>query len=100
MRNSLTRVHFSTSDQHKWFKESRSSKDNAKRDWYIWRKPKGFTEDGKPIPPCNWRAAFGGSVWEWDEVTQEFYLHLFAVEQPDLVGTLKRSSPATSDFVF
>ncbi|GHJ86125.1 hypothetical protein NliqN6_2527 [Naganishia liquefaciens] len=73
-----------TSDQHKWFKESRSSKDNAKRDWYIWRKPKGFTEDGKPIPPCNWRAAFGGSVWEWDEATQEFYLHLFAVEQPDL----------------
>ncbi|KAJ9107627.1 Alpha-glucosidase [Naganishia friedmannii] len=74
-----------TSDQHKWFQESRSSKENPKRDWYIWRKPSGWDENGKPIPPCNWRAAFGGSVWEWDEPSQEYYLHLFAVEQPDLV---------------
>lgn len=74
------------SDQHKWFKESRSSVDNPKRKWFIWRKPKGWTDDGKPIPPNNWKAAFGGSVWEWDELTQEYYLHLFAVEQPDFVS--------------
>jgi hypothetical protein len=79
----------STSDQHKWFQESRSSKENPKRDWYIWRKPSGWDENGKPIPPCNWRAAFGGSVWEWDEPSQEYYLHLFAVEQPDLVCSSK-----------
>ena len=76
----------SCSDEHKWFKESRSSLDNPKRNWFMWRKPKGFTEDGKPIPPNNWRAAFGGSVWEWDEGTQEYYLHLFAVGQPDFVS--------------
>jgi len=52
----------------------------------MWRPPKGYTEDGKPIPPNNWRAAFGGSVWEWDEGTEEFYLHLFAVGQPDFVS--------------
>lgn len=74
------------SDQHKWFKESRSSVDSPKRNWFIWRKPKGWTEEGKPIPPNNWRAAFGGSVWEWDEPTQEYYLHLFAVGQPDFVS--------------
>jgi oligo-1,6-glucosidase len=52
----------------------------------MWRPPKGYTSEGKPIPPNNWRAAFGGSVWEWDEGTEEFYLHLFAVGQPDFVS--------------
>ena len=73
-----------TSDQHAWFKESRSSKDNnPKRDWYIWR-PAKFDQDGKRQPPNNWRALFGGSAWEWDEPTQEYFLHLFCPEQPDL----------------
>ncbi|OBT69532.1 hypothetical protein VE03_01234 [Pseudogymnoascus sp. 23342-1-I1] len=72
-----------TSDQHKWFKESRSSKDDPKRDWYIWR-PAKYDEQGNRHPPNNWRGNFGGSVWEWDEATQEYYLHLFCTEQPDL----------------
>lgn len=73
-----------TSDQHAWFKESRSSKDSPKRDWYIW-KPAKYSKTGERLPPNNWRGNFGGgSAWEWDEATQEYYLHLFAIEQPDL----------------
>ncbi|MCJ1306728.1 alpha-glucosidase mal12 [Agyrium rufum] len=72
-----------TSDQHAWFKESRSSKDNPKRDWYIWR-PAKYALDGTRQPPNNWRAHFDGSAWEWDEGSQEYYLHLFCPEQPDL----------------
>ncbi|KAA8641956.1 hypothetical protein EYZ11_010228 [Aspergillus tanneri] len=72
-----------TSDQHKWFKESRSSKTNLKRDWYIW-KPAKYDANGNRKPPNNWRSIFGGSAWEWDEATEEYYLHLFCVEQPDL----------------
>ncbi|KXL50520.1 MAG: glycoside hydrolase family 13 protein [Acidomyces sp. 'richmondensis'] len=72
-----------TSHKHPWFEESRSSRDNPKRNWYIWRPPK-HDSAGNRIPPNNWRAAFGGSVWEWDESTQEYYLHLFCPEQPDL----------------
>ncbi|QRV75856.1 alpha-amylase [Ceratobasidium sp. AG-Ba] len=72
-----------TSDQHEWFKESRSSKSNAKRDWYIWR-PAKYDSEGKKHPPNNWASIFGGSAWEWDEETQEYYLHLFVREQPDL----------------
>lgn len=68
-----------TSDQHDWFKESRSSKDNPKRDWYTWRDAKS---DGSP--PNNWLSVFGGSAWEWDEETQQYYLHSFLKEQPDL----------------
>ncbi|KAJ6007106.1 hypothetical protein N7522_005457 [Penicillium canescens] len=72
-----------TSDQHKWFQESRSSKTNPKRDWYIW-KPAKYDANGKRQPPNNWRSIFGGSAWEWDETTEEYYLHLFCVEQPDV----------------
>lgn len=73
-----------TSDQHAWFKESRSSKDNDKRDWYMWQ-PAKYSPDGQRLPPNNWRCNFGGgSTWEWDEHTGEYYLHLFAKEQPDL----------------
>ncbi|HZP56675.1 MAG TPA: alpha-amylase family glycosyl hydrolase [Dehalococcoidia bacterium] len=68
-----------TSSQHPWFLESRSSRDNPKRDWYIWRDPK---PDG--TPPNNWIGAFGGPAWEWDQKTQQYYLHSFLVEQPDL----------------
>ncbi|ORY87911.1 maltase malt [Protomyces lactucae-debilis] len=70
-----------SSSEHRYFKESRSSKTNPKRDWYIWRPAKYV--DGKRCPPNNWKAHFGGSVWEWDELTEEYYLHYFCVEQPD-----------------
>jgi oligo-1,6-glucosidase len=72
-----------TSDQHEWFMESRSSKTASKRDWYIWR-PALYDGDGNRRPPNNWASYFGGSAWEWDESTQEYYLHLFCKEQPDL----------------
>jgi len=72
-----------SSHLHSWFKESRSSKESPKRDWYIWKPPK-FDANGHRQPPNNWRGAFGGSTWEWDEHTQEYYLHLFAPQQPDL----------------
>ncbi|MHA1331335.1 MAG: alpha-amylase family glycosyl hydrolase [Candidatus Hodarchaeales archaeon] len=68
-----------TSDQHKWFIESRSSKNNPKRDWYIWKDPK---ENGGP--PNNWICVTGGSAWQWDEKTQQYYLHSFLPCQPDL----------------
>ncbi|WP_410512841.1 alpha-glucosidase [Paenibacillus sp. BR2-3] len=67
-----------TSDEHPWFVESRSSKDNPKRDWYIWRPGK----DGRE--PNNWESIFKGSAWESDEHTDEYYLHLFSRKQPDL----------------
>lgn len=62
-----------TSTEHAWFQEARKSKVNAKRDWYIWRKK-----------PNNWTSFFGGSAWEWEEATKEFYYHSFAKEQADL----------------
>lgn len=68
-----------TSDRHPWFLESRSSRDNPKRDWYIWADPK---PDGSP--PNNWLSIFGGPAWEWDANTQQYYLHSFLKEQPDL----------------
>ena len=68
-----------TSDQHPWFVESRASRDSPKRDWYRWR-------DGTPDrPPNNWPAAFGGGpAWTWDEATEQWYLHTFLPQQPDL----------------
>ncbi|KAL2062018.1 hypothetical protein VTL71DRAFT_6284 [Oculimacula yallundae] len=84
MRVMLDLVINHTSDQHPWFIDSRSSKDNPKRDWYIWRKAR-YGSDGQRNPPNNWRANFGGgSAWEWDPTTEEYYLHLFTKEQPDL----------------
>jgi alpha-glucosidase len=73
-----------TSDQHPWFKESESSRTNPRRNWYVWRDPKGYTADGKPIPPNNWISDFGGSAWQWDPKTKQFYYHEFYKEQPDL----------------
>ena len=67
-----------TSDEHPWFVESRSSKDNEKRDYYIWKEGK----DGKE--PTNWGSAFSGPAWKYDEHTDMYYLHLFSVKQPDL----------------
>lgn len=68
-----------TSDEHKWFMESRKSKDNPYRDYYIWREGK---EDGSA--PNNWGACFGGPAWEHDDETDMYYLHLFSKKQPDL----------------
>ncbi|KAI8957352.1 glycoside hydrolase family 13 protein [Daldinia sp. FL1419] len=72
-----------TSVEHEWFKESRSSKTNPKRDWYIWKPPR-YDSEGHRIPPTNWRGYFAGSTWTYDEHTQEYYLHLYAPDQPDL----------------
>lgn len=68
-----------SSDQHPWFIASRSSHHDPKRDWYIWRD--AAPDDG---PPNNWISDFGGSAWEWDESTRQYYLHAFLKEQPDL----------------
>lgn len=73
-----------TSDQHAWFQASRSSRDNAFSDWYLWKDPLGFEEDGTPIPPNNWLSWFGGSAWQWDEPRRQFYMHTFLVQQPEL----------------
>jgi oligo-1,6-glucosidase len=67
-----------SSDEHPWFIESRKSKDNPYRDFYIWRPAK----DGRE--PNNWESFFSGSVWQYDETTDEYYLHLFSKKQPDL----------------
>ncbi|MCL4253603.1 MAG: alpha-glucosidase, partial [Anaerolineae bacterium] len=67
-----------TSHLHDWFIESRSSKDNPKRDWYIWRDGDGDN------PPNNWQSTFGGSAWEYDPATGQYYYHFFLKEQPDL----------------
>lgn len=67
-----------TSNQHPWFLESRTSRDNPKRSWYLWK-------DGSPgRPPNNWLSIFGGSAWEWDDHTRQYYYHAFLKEQPDL----------------
>jgi alpha-glucosidase len=68
-----------TSDELPWFVESRSSRENPRREWYIWRDPR---PDGSP--PNNWEGYFGGSAWEFDEATGQYYLRLFTKKQPDL----------------
>jgi alpha-glucosidase len=68
-----------TSDQHPWFKESRSSRDNLKRDWYVWRSGGGPTR-----PPTDWTSIFGGYTWTWDAPTQQWYYHIFLPQQPDV----------------
>jgi alpha-glucosidase len=73
-----------TSDQHAWFKESRSSRTNPKRDWYIWRDGNGETSTDKGQPPNNWQSWFGHSAWQWDQTTRQYYYHYFYVQQPDL----------------
>ena len=72
-----------TSDENRWFVESRKSKDNPYRDYYIWR-PGKVVPDGKMGPPNNYPSFFFGSAWQYDPLTQEYYLHYFAVKQPDL----------------
>jgi alpha-glucosidase len=72
-----------TSDQNDWFKESRSSRENPKRNWYMWKDGK-IGADGKLGPPNNWQSWFGHSAWTYDEVTKQYYYHYFYVQQPDL----------------
>lgn len=80
-----------TSDQHEWFVEARSSRENPKRDWYIWADPK---PDGSA--PNNWLSYFGGPAWTFDEATGQYYLHNFAPEQPEL----NYRNPAVKDAMF
>jgi alpha-glucosidase len=82
-----------SSDQHKWFLESRSSRDNSKRDWYVWKDGKGQTATDKDQPPNNWQSYFGHSAWEWDEKTRQYYYHKFYIQQPDF----NWNNPAVSD---
>ena len=72
-----------TSDEHRWFVESRKGRDNPYHDYYYWRKGR-VTRSGKRLPPNNWSSVFEGGAWEYDEQLDEYYLHLFAKKQPDL----------------
>ncbi|PNZ67265.1 alpha-glucosidase [Staphylococcus croceilyticus] len=83
-----------TSDEHPWFIESKSSKDNPKRDWYIWADPK---PDGSE--PNNWESIFNGSTWQFDEVTDQYYFHLFSKKQPDLNWDNKEVREAVFDMM-
>jgi alpha-glucosidase len=80
-----------TSDQHPWFAEARRSRDNSKRDWYIWRDP---APDGGA--PNNWLSEFGGSAWQYDEATGQYYYHAFLAAQPDL----NWRNPAVSEAIY
>jgi len=76
-----------TSDQHPWFLESKASRDNAKRDWYLWHDAAQPGDDWEPARlryPNNWMSQFGGPAWQWDQPTEQFYLHNFLAQQPDL----------------
>ncbi len=73
-----------TSDEHAWFVESRSSRDNPKRDWYIWRDPAPGSTPDNPLPPNNWLSFFGGPAWTFDKASGQFYLHQFVTQQPEL----------------
>ena len=74
-----------TSDEHEWFEHSRSSKDDPRRDWYWWRPPRdGMAGGVAGAEPTNWESFFSGSVWEWDQASGEYFLHLFSRKQPDL----------------
>jgi alpha-glucosidase len=70
-----------TSDQHPWFVDARASRHSAKRDWYLWQDGPGHGPGGRPN---NWKAAFGGDTWTWDDATRQWYLHLFLPTQPDV----------------
>lgn len=83
-----------TSEAHPWFLESRSSRDNPKRDWYIWRDP---AKDGGP--PNNWLSEFGGSAWTFDEATGQYYYHAFLKEQPDINWRNEETATAMLDIM-
>lgn len=73
-----------TSDEHPWFVASRTSRDGPYADHYLWRDPVGHTRGGRPRPPNNWVSFFGGSAWTWEPRREQFYLHTFLSEQPDV----------------
>src|SRR5262249_48363129 len=75
----IDQVYSHSSEEHPWFKESRSSRDNPKADWYVWANSK---KDGSP--PNNWLSIFGGVAWEWDTRRMQYYMHNFLTCQPDL----------------
>jgi alpha-glucosidase len=79
LRLIVDQVYSHSSDQHRWFQESRSNRDGAKADWYVWADAKA---DGSP--PNNWQSVFGGPAWQWDARRGQYYLHNFLTEQPDL----------------
>jgi alpha-glucosidase len=88
-----------TSDKHKWFEESRSSRDNPYRDWYMWHDGKGETATDKGQPPNNWQSDFGHSAWEWDEKTRQYYYHKFYIQQPDLNWNNPKVHQAFKDII-
>ena len=88
-----------TSDKHKWFLQSRSSKTNPYRDWYVWKDGKGETATSKGEPPNNWRSDFGGSAWEWDPKTRQYWYHKFYTEQPDLNWNNPKVHQAFKDII-
>ncbi len=73
-----------TSDQHQWFIQSRSSRENPYRDWYMWRDGRAGNASARRQPPNNWQSLFGHSAWQWHQPTRQYYYHKFYVEQPDL----------------
>jgi oligo-1,6-glucosidase len=86
-----------SSDEHAWFVESRAGRDSAKRDWYWWRPAREGMPPGTPgAEPNNWGSVFGGSAWEYDPVSGEYYLHIFSRKQPDL----NWENPAVRDAVY
>lgn len=87
-----------TSDQHPWFKESRSSRNNPKASWYIWKNAHIDPRSGEQSPPNNWREALkGSSAWEWDDTRGQYYLHSWHKRQPDLNWTNKEVRRAIKD---
>jgi alpha-glucosidase len=88
-----------TSDKHKWFVQSRSSRTNPYRNWYVWRDGKGETDTDKGAVPNNWQSVFGHSAWEWDEKTRQYYYHKFYIQQPDLNWNNPKVHDAFKDII-
>ena len=88
-----------TSDKHKWFLQSRTSKTGPYRDWYVWHDGKGETATDKGQPPNNWQSVFGGSAWEWDDKTRQYYYHKFYIQQPDLNWNNPKVHQAFKDII-
>lgn len=88
-----------TSDQHQWFIQSRSSRTNPYRNWYVWRNGKGETATSPGSPPNNWESLFGHSAWQWDAKTRQYYYHKFYVQQPDLNWNNPKVNAAFRDII-
>jgi len=88
-----------TSDKHEWFVQSRSSRTNPYRDWYMWHDGKNQTATDKGVVPNNWQSDFGGTAWEWDEKTRQYYYHKFYIQQPDVNWNNPKIHEAFKDIV-